>query len=138
MTIEEILKREEGFVPTAYQDHLGFWTIGYGRLIDKKRGGGISEEEGLYLLRNDIARKRKEIVSALPWFESLDEVRQTVIQCMAFQLGISGLLSFRKTLEAVRTGDYTLAAKGMRASKWARQTPGRANRMADAMEWGVL
>lgn len=25
-------------VPHAYQDHLGYWTIGVGRLIDKRKG----------------------------------------------------------------------------------------------------
>ena len=36
------LKRDEGWVPHAYKDSLGFWTIGYGFLIDEKRGGELS------------------------------------------------------------------------------------------------
>ena len=38
-TVEQ-LRRNEGEVLHAYQDHLGFWTIGVGRLIDKRKGGG--------------------------------------------------------------------------------------------------
>ncbi len=137
MTLEDLLIREEGFIPYAYQDHLGFWTIGYGKLIDK-RGGGISEEEGLYLLHNEVARQLETLRKALPWIDALDETRKTILQAMAFQLGVSGLLSFKKTLGAVKDGDYDLAAKGMRGSLWAQQTPGRAERMAKAMETGVL
>ncbi len=32
------LKNDEGWRPFAYQDHLGFWTLGYGFLIDQRRG----------------------------------------------------------------------------------------------------
>jgi lysozyme len=135
--LEKLLIKEEGFIPHAYQDHLGFWTIGYGKLIDK-RGGGITKEEGIYLLRTEIEQQLDQIRKALPWFDRLDNVRKVILQAMAFQMGLSGLLAFRKTLAAVESGDYALAAKGMRASKWAQQTPGRAERMAKAMETGEL
>lgn len=138
MTLEELLIREEGFVPHAYQDHLGYWTIGYGTLIDKRKGGGITKEQGLALLRDELKRRRAQLVDAIPWLVTLDPVRQIVLEAMAYQLGIAGLLSFRKTLAAVKSRDYQLAAKGMRASKWAQQTPGRAERMARAMESGEL
>lgn len=137
MTLEELLIREEGFIPHAYQDHLGFWTIGFGKLIDK-RGGGITEEEGMYLLRNEVAKQYEAIKSEIPWISKLDEPRRTILQAMAFQMGVAGLLAFRKTLQAVKVGDYVTAAKGIRASKWAQQTPGRAERMAKAMESGSL
>lgn len=137
MTLEELLAREEGFIPHAYQDHLGFWTIGYGTLIDK-RGGGITKQQGMMLMRGEIDEKAAELLVALPWIKKLDETRRVILQAMAYQLGTAGLLAFRKTLEAVKAGDYLTAAKGMRASKWAQQTPGRAERMAKAMESGSL
>ena len=55
------LKKEEGVVKHAYQDHLGYWTIGVGRLIDKRKGGGLSDEEIDYLLGNDIEKKIAEV-----------------------------------------------------------------------------
>jgi lysozyme len=36
------LRREEGEVLHVYKDHLGYLTIGVGRLIDKRKGGCIS------------------------------------------------------------------------------------------------
>lgn len=137
MTLEDLLKREEGFIPYCYQDSLGYWTIGYGKLIDR-RGGGITEEEALYLLRNEVTKKSEELRKAIPWISKLNEDRRTILQAMAFQLGVAGLLAFRKTLEAVKSGDFEMAAKGMRGSKWATQTPGRAERMARGMEKGTL
>jgi lysozyme len=57
---------------------------------------------------------------------------------MAFQMGVGGLMQFRNTLKSMRAGNFKKAAQGMRASRWARQTPGRAQRMAKAMEEGAF
>ena len=136
MTLAAQLRQEEGAVPHAYQDHLGFWTIGVGRLIDRRKGGGLSPEEIDYLLANDIERKTREVFTALPWARYLDDARQAVLIGMAFQMGLGGLLGFKNTLANVKAGRYTQAAAGMLASKWAQQTPGRAARMARQMETG--
>ena len=138
MTIEDLLKREEGFVPHAYKDSEGYWTIGYGKLIDERKGGGISEKQALAILREDIEEKRQELFFSLPWAQTLDPVRQTVLIAMAFQMGVLGVIKFRNTLAALKAGDYAQAAKGIRGSKWAQQTPGRAERMAVAIETGEL
>lgn len=138
MTLEDLLIREEGFKPYAYQDHLGYWTIGYGKLIDERRGGGITKEEALYLLRNEINAKTAELRAAIPWIDNLDEVRRTILIAMAFQMGVDGVLGFRRTLGEVEVGNYAQAAANMRQSLWYDQTPSRAERMAIAMETGVL
>ncbi len=138
MTIEELLIREEGFLPHAYKDSEGYWTIGFGKLIDERKGGGITREEALYLLRNEIKGKREGLEAALPWVTTLDPVRQTVLLAMAFQMGVAGVVGFKNTLAALKAGDFAKAAKGIRGSKWAQQTPGRAERMAKAIETGEL
>lgn len=136
MNLIEQLRREEGSIPHAYQDHLGFWTIGVGRLIDQRKGGGLSPEEIDYLLANDIARFTREVRAALPWFDRLNEARQAVLVGMAFQMGTAGLLGFRNTLAAVRDERYEHAAALMLQSKWAEQTPARARRMSRQMASG--
>ena len=130
------LRRDEGVVPFAYQDHLGYWTIGVGRLIDKRKGGGLSDAEIDFLLSNDIDRFEKQVIDALPWYSRLDDVRQRVLVNMAFNLGIAGLLGFKNTLAMIERGDYAGAAKGMLASKWAGQVGERAKRLAIMMETG--
>ena len=135
--IEDQLRRDEGERLSAYQDHLGYWTIGIGRLIDSRRGGGISTDESTMLLRNDIARIRVELLQRLPWFVHLDPVRQGVLMNMTFQMGINGVMAFQDTLAKVQASDYAAAADRMLQSKWATQTPERANRLAKQMRDGV-
>lgn len=127
---------DEGVIPHAYQDHLGYWTIGVGRLIDKRKGGGLSRDEMQYLLNNDIRNKEKEVLDALPWIAKLDEARQCVFFMMAFQMGIEGLLKFKNTLAKARAGDYAGASASMLKSLWAKQTPNRAKRIANMMKTG--
>jgi len=130
------LRLDEGEVLSAYQDHLGYWTIGVGRLIDSRRGGGISKEESTYLLTNDINNRIKDISAALPWFEALDDARKGVLINMAFQLGVAGLLQFKTMLAYVEAGKYSEASDSMYQSLWAKQTPQRCNRMAEQMRSG--
>ena len=108
------LRRDEGVKAAAYQDHLGYWTIGVGRLIDsRKPGAGLRPDEIDYLLRNDIADRVQALTKALPWFDRLDEARRGVLINMAFQLGTAGLLGFKSTLALVAAGKYTEAAEQM-------------------------
>jgi lysozyme len=130
------LRRDEGVVRHAYQDSLGLWTIGVGRLIDARKGGGLSDDEIDYLLQNDIARVEVELDVAIGWWRSLDEVRQRVILNMAFNLGVPGLLNFQNTLAAVKARQWDRAAVGMLASRWAGQVHERANRLAHMMRTG--
>lgn len=134
--ITRLLRGEEGEVLTEYKDHLGYSTIGVGRLIDARKGGGITAEESAYLLSNDIQKKLSELERKLPWVKELDEARRGVLLSMAFQMGTEGLLGFKNTLEMVRTGRYTDAAKGMLNSLWAKQTPQRAKRHSEQMRTG--
>lgn len=129
----EQLRRDEGEKLHCYKDHLGYATIGVGRLIDQRRGGGITKEESAYLLANDINKRRDEIFRKLPWTKTLSPARFGVLLNMSFQMGVDGLLGFKKTLEMIQKGQYTQAAKGMMNSKWARQTPARALRLSIQM-----
>lgn len=130
------LIRDEGEILHAYNDSLGFLTIGVGRLIDARKGGGISKEESRYLLANDILEKSKDLDYHIPWWRNLSPVRQRVLLNMVFNLGINGLLGFRNTLKAIEIGDYEIAALGMLASKWHRQVGERARRLAQMMKEG--
>ena len=130
------LKRDEGFVRHAYQDHLGFWTIGIGRLIDKRRDGGISEAEAEHLLGNDIKAVIVDLDRSCPWWTALSDPRQRALANMCFNLGLSRLLGFRKMLAALEAGDFAGAATEALDSRWARQVGDRAQRIATLLSVG--
>lgn len=131
------LNRDEGRKRCAYQDHLGYWTIAVGRLIDARKGGGLRDDEIDYLLRNDITDRINALHKEFPWFQNLDDARKGVLLNMAFQLGTAGLIGFKNTLENVACGAYSQAAKMMLQSLWAKQTPERAKRLSIQMETGI-
>ena len=130
------VKRHEGLVKHAYQDHLGYWTIGYGRLIDEKLGGGLTEGEASFLLRNDLSTAYVELVDNHPWVEELSAPRRDVLINMCFNMGITRLNKFVKTLAAIRAGEYEVAASEMLDSLWAEQVGKRANELAEQMVSG--
>ena len=124
------LVRHEGMVNHAYQDHLGYWTIGIGRLIDQRKGGGISQQEAEILLDNDMERVLISLHQSLDWFQRLPDRKKRALASMAFQMGPAGLFGFRRMLAALKRGDWSAAQREALDSKWAKQTPKRAHEVA--------
>lgn len=131
-----LLEEEEGRVPYAYADHLGYWTIGVGHLIDKRLGGSLPPHIIDELLDYDIDAKWAEVTVRWPWMANLDDVRQFVFLSMAFQMGTSRMSTFGNTLAAAERGDWPSTSRGMLASQWAKQTPARVARLAQMIETG--
>lgn len=131
------LKRDEGEVLHAYQDHLGFWTIGVGILIDKRKNGALRPEESEFIFRNRLKLLDAELAKRLPWISKLDPARKGALINMAFQMGVAGLLGFKNTLAMLEQGKYQDAADNMLKSKWAQQTPARAQRISKQIITGV-
>ncbi len=88
------------------------------------------------LLNNDIDSRIAALTERMPWFSSLNDARKAVLLNMSFQLGVAGLMGFSKTLSLIQNGYYDEAANQMLQSKWAQQTPNRANEMATQMRTG--
>lgn len=130
------IRRHEGLVLHAYEDSLGFTTIGFGRLIDRRKGGGISEPEAQFLLQNDVSEVLAALVKNIDFWDNLNIPRQAVLMNMSFQMGVQGLLKFSRTLAMIKAGQYDKAADNMLKSLWAKQTPNRANEMAEQMRTG--
>ncbi len=128
------IRLHEGERLKPYRCTAGKLTIGVGRNLDDR---GISREESAMLLDGDIRLLEIELFRALPWASALDDVRQRVLLDMAFNLGLPGLLQFKRTLEAIRTGQYQQAATMMLDSLWARQVGQRAERLARMMATGA-
>lgn len=134
--ITKQLRRDEGVEKSAYQDSLGYWTIGVGRLIDKRKGGRLRDNEIDFLLSNDIDEVEEALGARINFYKGLDEARRGVLLNMAFNLGVEGLLAFKNTLNLVGAGKYKEASVEMLKSKWAKQVGNRAIRLSKQMETG--
>lgn len=134
--LRDQLIRDEGDVPYAYQDSLGYWTIGVGFLIDRSKGGRLPDAVRDFWLDYEITEKRKELERRIPWIKALDQARQDCLLNMAFNLGVEGLLSFKNTLSLVQSGQYEKASVEMLKSRWATQVGNRAKRLSEQMRTG--
>lgn len=137
MNVRELITAHEGEVLHAYNDHLGYTTIGVGRMIDKRLGGHITHEEAMFLLDNDIA---KCIASGnkFTWFPNLDEVRQAAIIDLLFNLGEPKYLKFVQFNAAMSVNDYPWAAQELQDSLWYTQVGKRGPRICSMLltgEW---
>ena len=132
--IEDDLIRDEALRLKPYRCTAGKLSIGVGRNLEDI---GITRDEALHLLANDIARVEVECRAAFPWFDALDPVRQAVVLNMAFNLGLPKFRLFKQTLAAIAAGRYDAAARQMQLSKWARQVGDRAKRLARMMRTGL-
>lgn len=129
----EQIRRDEGMRPYAYQDSEGYWTIGIGRLIDKRKGGGLTEEEVAFLFENDLDEAVNDAKALVPSFDSLSETRKAVLVNMSFNMGRERLSEFKRMLAAVNEGRFRDAGAEMLNSVWAQQVSDRAVRLAQQM-----
>ena len=128
-----MLIRHEGLRLKPYRDARNKLTIGVGRNLDD---AGITREEALMLLNNDIATVRHEIERAFPWVSRLNRVRKNVILDMVFNLGLPRFRRFKKTIAAIKAEDWENAAREMLDSQWAKQVGERAKELAAMMKRG--
>lgn len=134
------IAQEEGCRLTAYPDPLSGgepWTIGYGHARGVLPGTVWTQAEADDALSEDMDDTANALDGAIAWWRGLSLMRQAVLLSMAYQLGVSSLLGFPRMLACAQAGDFIGAADQMRASRWATQTPARANRLADQMQTDI-
>ena len=138
------LKREEGFRASIYQCSEGVDTIGYGfnvKYLSKDEldlnGGFIepmSEEVATQILNRKVKKLIKSVDEVYSWIDNLPEVVKIGIYDMIYQLGIKGFGSFVNTQKYLKALDYNKAIENIKNSKWAKQTPRRANNLIKRLE----
>ena len=98
---------------------------------------GISEETAMQMLEEDIDICIAELKANFAHFDDYPDVVQEVLVDLCFNLGISRLLRFSKTIEylneGLATGNYTKAAVELMDSAYARQLPARSKRNHDLL-----
>ncbi len=131
--LKELLIKHEGIELKPYKCTAKKITIGIGRNLEDN---GITQEEALYLLNNDITRIENEVTKKFTWFKNLNEARQDVILNMVFNLGLGGFMKFKNTIRFLETGQYSQAAIELLESAWADQVGDRAKELSKIMAKG--
>ena len=126
--LKKRIKKNEGYSTLPYKDQLGFLTIGFGhlilnhekRLIEKK----ITKEELEKIFNKDFDNARTNFNKHLKPITSNKKESELLIE-MIFQIGIRGVLRFKKLLYHIKKGNKYLVCFEMMNSLWYKQTPNR-------------
>jgi lysozyme len=133
------LMRDEGQEPFVYDDAtgekivkgytlVGNPTIGIGRRLDFPCG--ITPGESIALLHYDLIEVESSVRLTIPWAKDLPEPAYHALLNMRFNLGMKGLLNFKKMLAALKVRNFELAADEALDSAAARRLPQRYERIA--------
>ena len=132
------VKKHEGYRNKVYLDTLGKRTVGVVHLCVEDFWEDDKEYEEKFLmtiLEHDLQtaiKGAKDLMSENGCMD-MDEVAEEIIIEMIFQLGKTGVSKFRNMWKALSSLDYSTAASEMLDSRWAKQTPNRAQSMSADM-----
>ena len=139
--LKEEITADEGKVLEIYKDHLGYPTVGVGHLIlesdeefGQPIGTKITETRCDELLFRDLNIVLSECEDRFHnnWIDWPEEVK-LIIANMAFNLGLTRLVKFKKMFAALNKGDYKLASEEGLDSRWAKQVYNRAKRLMNRL-----
>lgn len=134
------LQRDEGFRPAAYPDpisHGAPWTIGYGHTGREVHPGLVwTKTTALAALTSDISATERGLDSALPWWRTLDDIRQDAVANQAFNLGVHRFMGFNTYLELLKAHQFDEAAEDDLHTLWGHQVGARAVRIAQEIRTG--
>ena len=138
----ERVKKHEGFRDKPYFDTVGKVTIGYGRNIEDNplttnevralfnrvnwKSKKDAEDWAERLMKADLEKVAEELNATLAMWPQCSKDQQTVLIDLGFNIGIGGLLSFKRMLKAIDNEEPTIAAYELLNSKYARQVKTRA------------
>lgn len=141
---EIIIKLEEGYVNREYYCSEGFRSIGYGRKLSNIKfetlGNTVAiEKEEIVFVRQRIADiiSKLSVNKKIAWCKC-NEQRQAILISLAYQVGVDGILKFKKMWAALESSNFEEASRQMLDSLWAKQTKNRALRHAKTMKNGSL
>ena len=130
-TATTLVQKHESFRSKAYIDSTGNLTIGYGTNIRT----GITEEEALILLQFRLAKLQRKL-NTLEWFRKLNAVRKIAILDLAYNVGYTGLLTFKDMIWCIEHKYFKAAGNRLLKSLYAKQTKKRAKYIAFLIQHG--
>jgi lysozyme len=123
----ELIKKRlidfEGMVLKSYTCPTGYTSVGVGRNLETN---GITEEEAMYLLNNDISSVIQKLDKHWIAWRKFPIAAQYVCIDVVFNMGINTWMSFRKTRAYMELGDWEKAGDELLDSKYANDVGRRA------------
>lgn len=113
----------EGLVLKSYVCPTGYTSVGVGRNLETN---GITEEEAMYLLNNDISSVIQKLDKHWTAWRKFPIAAQYVCIDVVFNMGINTWMSFRKTRAYMELGDWEKAGDELLDSKYANDVGRRA------------
>jgi lysozyme len=128
--IKDFIIKHEGLKLKPYYCPAGKLSIGVGRNIEDN---GISEDEAMYMLNNDIFRCIEELETIFDDFSELPENIQIALIDMIFNLGKTRFLKFKKMIQAIKDKDFKKASEEAKNSHWCGQVGKRCDDVVEMM-----
>lgn len=147
--ISEELTEEEGLRLHPYKCTANHWTVGIGHNMDAEPltdilGRHFDEHSVLephevnIILDHDLQKVYRGIDKNLPWVDDLPDYQQYVMISLIFNMGMGGVLKFKNTLAAWKSGNIAGVISGLRGSKWYKQVGKRGPKLIGILKTGVL
>lgn len=134
-----MLQLDEGVSATPYKDTNGYWTIGIGHLIGRDiYKMTLSDSVIEAMLLEDMGEAWEDVLAIFgaKTVACWTSARQLALLNLLFNLGRPKFMMFERTIKAIRADDWKKAAQHLRASLWAKQVKGRADRVCFMVETG--
>ena len=129
------IKEHEGYRLDPYHCTEGFLTGGYGHKILQGEEVPTTKEGWDNLFEKDF-NKAWDSMERLCAEHCLDIPNKAKgILCeMIFQMGFAGVSKFKMMIAALQQNNFVEAGRQMLDSRWAKQTPNRAQALSKQME----
>jgi GH24 family phage-related lysozyme (muramidase) len=138
-TVQQI-RSDEGFRSGPYQDSVKVWTIGYGTTrVEGSKVTQLTRPISLGEARNLMQASVIDAISDCQSlydpavFNTLHDVHQEVLICLAYQLGRAKLGNFVNMNTAIYGKEYTDWVVELKDSRLYRQATNRCNRYIHAI-----
>ena len=125
---KDLIIKHEDLSLVPYYCTAGKLTIGYGRNIEDR---GITKEESLKLLENDIIVFFRELYSVISNFEDLPPKCAAALLDMIYALGLPRFSKFKDMIRSIERDDFETAADDMLNSLWYQKTPNRPKELSE-------
>ncbi len=129
------VKSEEGYREDTYKCTEGHLTGGYGHKMLDGEVPPTDRAGWEAIFDKDFNTAKMGATELVGSSQNLRPQAFGIVIEMVYQMGTFGVSKFKNFLSALNKEepDYELASKEMLDSRWAKQTPNRAERMSDRM-----